>query len=81
LRKLNFANGGGGGETESPCGVNAALHGLVPAVAGGAVVQLIVAITVPVPGSVQSVVTSEVHGAGGFGIGIPAGGSTAGGSE
>ena len=81
FRKLNFAKGGGGGETESTCGVNAALHGVVPAVAAGVVVQLIVPTTVPVSGSVQSVVTKEEHGTGGLGMGGPGTGTSAGGSE
>lgn len=81
LMKLNESNGGGGGLTDNSDGLKAALHGVVPAVAAGVVVQLIVAITVPVPGSVQFVVTVEEHEAGGFGIGGPACNNTAGGRE
>jgi hypothetical protein len=57
------------------------LHGVVPAVAAGDVVQLISAITVPVLESLQFVASVEVQGAGGLGIGGPAGRSTGGGSE
>jgi hypothetical protein len=64
VRKLFGAKGGGGGETEFTCGVKAASHGFVPAVAAGVVVQLIVPITTPVPGSWQSVVIVNVHGTG-----------------
>jgi len=48
FRKLSAAKAGGGGVTEFVCGLNAASHGVVPAVAVGLVVQLIVPITVPV---------------------------------
>src|ERR1700688_491849 len=80
FRKL-FGSKGGGGATEFSCGVKAASHGEVPAVAAGAVVQLIVPITTPVPGSLQSVVTANVHVTGGLGIGGPAGRNRAGGRE
>src|ERR1700722_16530144 len=81
FRKLFGLKGGGGGATEFSCGVKAASHGVVPAVAAGDVVQLIVPITTPVPGSWQFVVIASVHVTGGLGIGIPAGGNKAGGSE
>src|SRR5271169_3660629 len=64
VRKLFGAKGGGGGETEFTCGVKPASHGVVPAVAAGVVVQLIVPITTPVPGSWQSDVMVNVHGSG-----------------
>jgi hypothetical protein len=81
FRKLYLIKGGGGGKTEFVCGMNAASHGVVPAVAAGAVVQLTVPITVPVPGSVQSVVITNVHGTGGLGMGGPGAGTRTGGSE
>ena len=66
--------------TELSCGVKAASHGEVPAVAAGDVVQLIVPITTPVAASWQFVVIANVQVTGGLGIGGPAGRNKAGGS-